>query len=158
MATLTGTSTSESAHTISTPPASLKLQTVTAIHDTELNEEAEGAIRYTRFPNDRHLPIYVQPALLQTGRSYEWTNEMESVRIQDLWRWRFASAVRMENITRPYDYLASQPGKDIRKQLLTACNFWLDIDETALITIERSVSMLHNASLLYVDNARSMEV
>ena len=53
-------------------------------------------------------------------------------------------------ITEPYDYLISHPGKDIRKQLLAACSFWLQIDDSALAVIGSSISMLHNASLLYV--------
>ncbi|KAL9609061.1 MAG: hypothetical protein Q9167_006140 [Letrouitia subvulpina] len=63
----------------------------------------------------------------------EWSNEME------------------KTITAPYDYLVSHPGKGIRKQLLAACNFWLKIDDASLTTIGRSISMLHNASLLIDD-------
>ncbi|KAL8645981.1 MAG: hypothetical protein Q9226_007057 [Calogaya cf. arnoldii] len=55
-------------------------------------------------------------------------------------------------ITEPYDYLAAQPDKDIHKQLVGACNFWFKIDEASLATIGKSVSMLHNAVLLSVEN------
>ena len=156
MATLTATWTGESARPISTPPPSPKLQPVTAIYDRESNQGAEGATCGTPCPNDGYLPMYVQPTRLRTGSAYEWTMEMEKVRIHRLRRCKFASADRIETVTRPYDYLSSQPGKDIRKQLLTACNFWLNIDETALKTIGTSVSMLHNASLLYVGKPRSL--
>ncbi|KAL8810135.1 MAG: hypothetical protein Q9223_002568 [Gallowayella weberi] len=54
-------------------------------------------------------------------------------------------------ITEPYDYLTAQPGKDLRRQLLTACNFWLQIDETSLSKIGKCISILHNASLLIDD-------
>ena len=53
-------------------------------------------------------------------------------------------------ITEPYEYLASHPGKDIRKQILHACNVWLKVDPCTLEIISCSVSMLHNASLLFV--------
>ncbi|CAO1597561.1 geranylgeranyl pyrophosphate synthetase [Xanthoria calcicola] len=133
MATLTATWTGESGRPMSTPPPSPTLQPVTALYDRESNPGAEGAPCYTPCPNDGYLRMHVQPTHLRTGSAYEWTMEME------------------KTVTRPYEYLSSQPGKDIRKQLLTACNFWLNIDETALKTIGSSVSMLHNASLLIDD-------
>ena len=66
----------------------------------------------------------IQPAL--------WTEEEERI------------------ITEPYEYLISHPGKDIRKQILHACNVWLKVDPYALEVISCTVSMLHNASLLFV--------
>ena len=53
-------------------------------------------------------------------------------------------------ITEPYEYLTSHPGKDIRKQILHACNLWLKVDPCTFEVISRCVSMLHNASLLFV--------
>jgi geranylgeranyl diphosphate synthase, type III len=50
----------------------------------------------------------------------------------------------------PYDYMAQQPGKDIRKQMITAFNAWLKVPEASLAVITRVVTMLHTASLLYV--------
>ncbi|KAL8653121.1 MAG: hypothetical protein Q9226_003974 [Calogaya cf. arnoldii] len=151
MATFTAMRPTESARPISTPPPSPRLQKITAIHDLKSTEEAEGATHSTPCPNDGCLPIGVQPTRWETERAYEWTMEMERVRIHRLPRRKFALADREETVTQPYDYLLSQPGKDIRKQLLAACNFWLDIDESALTTIGRSISMLHNASLLIDD-------
>lgn len=48
----------------------------------------------------------------------------------------------------PYYYLLSKPGKDIRKQVLSAFNVWLHADDESCEIINLVVSMLHNASLL----------
>ena len=53
-------------------------------------------------------------------------------------------------IDEPYTYLLSHPGKDIRTQVLIACNAWLKVDPAIFTVINHSISMLHNASLLYV--------
>jgi geranylgeranyl diphosphate synthase type 3 len=49
----------------------------------------------------------------------------------------------------PYDYLFSQPGKDIRQQLISAFNEWLKVPEEKLAIITKVVGMLHTSSLLY---------
>ena len=51
----------------------------------------------------------------------------------------------------PFEYLYEQPGKDIRKQLITAFNEWLDIPLGSVEVITRVVGMLHTASLLVDD-------
>lgn len=48
----------------------------------------------------------------------------------------------------PYDYMVQQPGKDIRKQLISAFNRWLQVPEESLAVVTRIVVMLHTASLL----------
>ena len=48
----------------------------------------------------------------------------------------------------PYDYLSNQPGKDVRKQLITAFNAWLNVPEKSLAIISNVVLMLHTSSLL----------
>jgi Polyprenyl synthetase len=50
----------------------------------------------------------------------------------------------------PYDYLFDQPGKDIRKQLISAFNSWLKVPPESLEIITKVVGMLHTASLLFV--------
>jgi geranylgeranyl diphosphate synthase type 3 len=50
----------------------------------------------------------------------------------------------------PFDYVAEQPGKDIRKQLVQAFNVWLKVPSERLEKITKVIGMLHNASLLYV--------
>ena len=56
----------------------------------------------------------------------------------------------------PYDYMFEQPGKDIRKQLISAFNRWLKVPEQSLAIITKVVGMLHTASLLYVTNVCGM--
>ncbi|PLN83656.1 isoprenoid synthase domain-containing protein [Aspergillus taichungensis] len=56
-----------------------------------------------------------------------------------------------KSVNAPYRYVASLPGKDFRGKILAACNVWLQIDKNSLATIERVVTMLHNASLLIDD-------
>ncbi|KAL9101578.1 MAG: hypothetical protein Q9163_003178 [Psora crenata] len=51
----------------------------------------------------------------------------------------------------PYDYMFDHPGKDIRKQLITAFNAWLKVPEASLSIITKVVGMLHTASLLVDD-------
>lgn len=51
----------------------------------------------------------------------------------------------------PYDYLLAYPGKDIRKQLISAFNHWLKVPEDILTTTSNVVAMLHTASLLVDD-------
>lgn len=55
-----------------------------------------------------------------------------------------------EKIVRgPYDYMESQPGKDIRKQMIGAFNAWLHVPQASLEIITKVIGMLHTASLLY---------
>ncbi|KAH8698481.1 geranylgeranyl diphosphate synthase [Talaromyces proteolyticus] len=51
----------------------------------------------------------------------------------------------------PFDYLTQQPGKDIRKQMITAFDAWLKVPESSLAIITKVVTMLHTASLLIDD-------
>lgn len=57
-----------------------------------------------------------------------------------------------ENILKgPYTYLESHPGKDIRSQLISAFNEWLQVPASSLAVITRVVALLHTASLLIDD-------
>ena len=47
--------------------------------------------------------------------------------------------------------MVNHPGKDIRKQLISAFNAWLRVPETSLKIITKVVGMLHTASLLVDD-------
>ncbi|KAI9734588.1 MAG: geranylgeranyl pyrophosphate synthetase [Cirrosporium novae-zelandiae] len=51
----------------------------------------------------------------------------------------------------PYDYMVDHPGKDIRKQMISAFNAWLHVPEESLAIIAKVVTMLHTASLLVDD-------
>lgn len=48
----------------------------------------------------------------------------------------------------PYEYLYGHPGKDIRSQMISAFNAWLQVPEQSLEIITKVVGMLHTASLL----------
>lgn len=48
----------------------------------------------------------------------------------------------------PYDYMAEHPGKDYRKDLISAFNVWLKLPEESLAIITKVTGMLHTASLL----------
>lgn len=61
------------------------------------------------------------------------------------------SAEKERILLGPYDYLFSQPGKDIRSQLISAFNEWLEVPPESLAVITKIVGMLHTASLLVDD-------
>jgi geranylgeranyl diphosphate synthase type 3 len=46
--------------------------------------------------------------------------------------------------------LTANPGKDMRSHLIEAFNYWLKVPQKELGIIAHVVSMLHNASLMYV--------
>lgn len=57
-----------------------------------------------------------------------------------------------ERIVRaPFNYIISHPGKDIRSQLISAFNAWLQVPPGSLDVITRVVGMLHESSLLVDD-------
>ncbi|CAG8651576.1 7016_t:CDS:2, partial [Cetraspora pellucida] len=56
-----------------------------------------------------------------------------------------------EILLEPYNYLLSNPGKDIRGKLIDAFDHWLKVPKDKLSTITTVVEMLHTASLLIDD-------
>ncbi|KAJ6438806.1 putative polyprenyl synthetase [Purpureocillium lavendulum] len=54
-------------------------------------------------------------------------------------------------ITGPFDYLRAIPGKNVRGQMISAFNAWLDVPSASLDVIADAVNMLHIASLLVDD-------
>ena len=56
-----------------------------------------------------------------------------------------------KTILGPYDYIASEPGKELRTLLLSKFNAWLQVPEKSLNIIANVVRMLHTASLLIDD-------
>ncbi|KAJ7182659.1 isoprenoid synthase domain-containing protein [Mycena crocata] len=54
-------------------------------------------------------------------------------------------------VLEPFTYVTSNPGKDIRTQLMAAFNTWINVPEDKLKMIAKVVSMLHNASLMVDD-------
>ncbi|KAF5399748.1 Geranylgeranyl diphosphate synthase type III [Paragonimus heterotremus] len=51
----------------------------------------------------------------------------------------------------PYNYLARNMGKELRRELITAFNHWLHVPADPLKIIAEVVQMLHNASLIIDD-------
>ncbi|KAL9020011.1 MAG: hypothetical protein Q9185_002750 [Variospora sp. 1 TL-2023] len=51
----------------------------------------------------------------------------------------------------PFDYMMSNPGKDVRKHLISAFNAWLQVPPASLEIITKVIGMLHTASLLIDD-------
>nr|UOW59929.1 SonG [Paraconiothyrium archidendri] len=56
-----------------------------------------------------------------------------------------------KTILGPYEYVASQPGKELRTLLLSKFNAWLQVPEQSFNIIAGVVRMLHTASLLIDD-------
>ena len=54
----------------------------------------------------------------------------------------------VQAITRPLDYVMSLQGKNVRSQLLSAFNVWLQVDGKSYNVIDKVIGMLHDASLL----------
>ena len=48
----------------------------------------------------------------------------------------------------PYEYMEGNPGKDIRKQMISAFNAWLQVPKESLEIITKVIGMLHTSSLL----------
>ncbi|KIY43372.1 terpenoid synthase [Fistulina hepatica ATCC 64428] len=51
----------------------------------------------------------------------------------------------------PYDYIVSNPGKELRSQLIAAFNQWLQVPSDVLVIISKIVNMLHASSLMIDD-------
>ena len=58
------------------------------------------------------------------------------------------TVLNLQIVSGPLSYLTTKPGKNVRAQLLSALNFWLQVDQNSFNVIERTVTVLHNASLL----------
>ncbi|KAJ7216255.1 isoprenoid synthase domain-containing protein [Mycena rebaudengoi] len=54
-------------------------------------------------------------------------------------------------VLEPYTYVASNPGKDIRTQLLASFNTWIGVPTEKLHVVANIINMLHNASLMVDD-------
>ncbi|KAJ7740944.1 isoprenoid synthase domain-containing protein [Mycena maculata] len=54
-------------------------------------------------------------------------------------------------VLEPFTYITSNPGKDIRSQLMAAFNVWINVPADKLKTVAKVISMLHNASLMVDD-------
>ncbi|KAK9383051.1 isoprenoid synthase domain-containing protein [Kockiozyma suomiensis] len=54
-------------------------------------------------------------------------------------------------VLRPFSYLESHPGKDLRRVLVDGFNIWLQVPESSTEIIGNVISRLHSASLLIDD-------
>ena len=79
--------------------------------------------------------------------SSHWEDRNEKVHFPDL-TYVLYILTMFQIIRQPYDYVASMPGKEIRRQLMKAFNHWYRVDETSSNIIAETVTMMHNASLL----------
>jgi len=61
------------------------------------------------------------------------------------------SAEKEKVLVGPFEYLYAHPGKDFRKQLISAFNEWLEVPAESVEVITNVVGMLHTASLLVDD-------
>ncbi|TGJ87063.1 hypothetical protein E0Z10_g1663 [Xylaria hypoxylon] len=76
-----------------------------------------------------------QPAMdnMESGNGWTWSDQKEKI------------------ILSPYDYIASEPGKEFRTLLLNAFNAWLEVPQANLDIITKVIRMLHTSSLLIDD-------
>ncbi|KAL1983846.1 hypothetical protein VTN96DRAFT_9847 [Rasamsonia emersonii] len=89
----------------------------------------------------KKLPLSTMNKHGRNRSSLDWTKYKEGMWTQD----------KEQILLGPYDYLLQHPGKDIRKQLITAFNAWLKVPPDSLEIITKVVAMLHTASLLIDD-------
>ncbi|KAF8558379.1 farnesyltranstransferase [Imleria badia] len=61
------------------------------------------------------------------------------------------TAEREQVLLEPFNYIASNPGKNIRGRLIAAFNYWLNVPKEKLEAIDRVVDMAHNSSLMIDD-------
>ncbi|KAK7019013.1 isoprenoid synthase domain-containing protein [Favolaschia claudopus] len=54
-------------------------------------------------------------------------------------------------VLEPFSYITTNSGKNLRTQLMTAFNGWINVPEDKLAHIAKVVSLLHNASLMIDD-------
>ncbi|CAF4202334.1 unnamed protein product [Adineta steineri] len=57
----------------------------------------------------------------------------------------------LDDISEPFKYLNSLPGKNVRSKLIDAFNYWFQVTEEKFEVIDEIIGMLHNASLLMDD-------
>ncbi|MCJ1306832.1 geranylgeranyl pyrophosphate synthetase [Agyrium rufum] len=79
-------------------------------------------------------------------QSRRFTNGNAQAKVEPTW-----DPQKEKIVLGPYDYLFNQPGKDVRRQLITAFDAWLKVPEKSLAIITQVVGMLHTSSLLVDD-------
>lgn len=94
-------------------------------------------------------PNSINPTIQQPGASPDHSKYTKSdMAFYGKGSW---SSNKEQILMGPFEYLFSQPGKDIRSQLIAAFNEWLEVPVESLEVIKNVVGMLHTASLLVDD-------
>ncbi|KAF7507502.1 hypothetical protein GJ744_010433 [Endocarpon pusillum] len=94
-------------------------------------------------PSRRHSKKVSGNSTLQRHKSLS-----NPLRPEDISQW---TAEKEKIILGPYDYMDSNPGKDIRSALIAAFNALLHVPQSSLDSITKVVAMLHTSSLLIDD-------
>lgn len=95
---------------------------------------------------------HTQPSIASSGGALGQDNVLRGVGADLVSGMSTGWTTEKENILKgPFDYLESHPGKDIRTQLITAFNKWLEVPSSSLRIITGVVTMLHTSSLLIDD-------
>lgn len=94
-------------------------------------------------PSRRHSKKVSGNSTLQRHKSLS-----NPLRPEDISQW---TAEKENIILGPYDYMDSNPGKDIRSALIAAFNAFLHVPQSSLDSITKVVAMLHTSSLLIDD-------
>lgn len=103
---------------------------------------------YPRLAKD-DLEVGAQKSVPESSQSSEPAQfTQDDMELGNGWTW---SAQKEKIILSPYEYIASEPGKEFRTMLLNAFNAWLEVPEESLNIITKVVRMLHTASLLIDD-------
>ncbi|KAI0539406.1 isoprenoid synthase domain-containing protein, partial [Xylaria digitata] len=93
--------------------------------------------------------VISQKSAQETSQSSESTQSTkDDMELGNGWTW---TAQKEKIILSPYDYIASEPGKEFRTLLLNAFNAWLQVPQESLDIITKVVRMLHTSSLLIDD-------
>ncbi|KAI0401170.1 isoprenoid synthase domain-containing protein [Xylaria palmicola] len=103
---------------------------------------------YARMSKDDSEVIPQKSAQESTQSSEPARSAQDDMELGNGWTW---SSQKEKTILSPYDYIASEPGKEFRTLLLNAFNAWLEVPQESLAIITKVVRMLHTASLLIDD-------
>ncbi|KAJ8131374.1 hypothetical protein O1611_g2251 [Lasiodiplodia mahajangana] len=101
---------------------------------------------YSRMAKDDS--VIAQKSTEESSSSEPAQTTQDDMELGNGWTW---SAHKEKIILSPYEYIASEPGKEFRTLLLNAFNTWLEVPEESLAIITKVVRMLHTASLLIDD-------
>lgn len=124
----------------------------------ERPEEPKSPHKHRSSRSHKHANSYPPPRMSATtaGSASQpppgGIDSLETLGDNLIWAQRSSWTREKEKIlVGPYDYLYGHPGKDIRAQLITSFNAWLQVPPESLKIITKVVGMLHTSSLLIDD-------